>query len=122
MELTIDEILDEAYELGMLQNKYEIKNTIDFLKTKEIKNFLEIGTNQGGTFICWAKICDIDGLKIKLNNFVTEYNKFYKDEPIDITKISVENLRIKLNNFYVYAQPKKIFSLSPPRTLLDRDD
>ena len=67
MEFNTETILSEAYELGMLQNLYEIENVLDFLKTKDIKNFMEIGTNQGGTFICWSKICDPNGIKISLD-------------------------------------------------------
>lgn len=67
MELNIDDVLQEAYELGMLQNRYEIKNLLEFLKSQKLQNFMEIGTNQGGTFICWSKVCDIKGLKISLD-------------------------------------------------------
>lgn len=67
METTIDEILLDAYNLGMIQNEYEIRNTLQFLKNLNIKNFLEIGTNQGGTFICWSKISIGDGLKISVD-------------------------------------------------------
>jgi len=67
MEMTIENILKEAYELGMLQNRYEIENTLKMLKEKRIVNFMEIGTNQGGTFICWSRISDPNGLKISLD-------------------------------------------------------
>ena len=63
----INKILDEAYEFGMLQNRYEIESAINFVKELNVKNFMEIGTNQGGTFYCWSKVCKEDGLKISVD-------------------------------------------------------
>lgn len=62
-----DEILQEAYQLGMAQNRYEIKSCLDFLKSKNIKTFMEIGTNEGGTFICWSGLMGEEGIKISLD-------------------------------------------------------
>jgi hypothetical protein len=59
----MNNIINEGYRLGMLQNLYEIKKALEFVKNLNIKNFMEIGTNQGGTFYCWSKICVEDGLK-----------------------------------------------------------
>jgi cephalosporin hydroxylase len=61
------QIIDAGYELGMIQNRYEIENAVEFVKNLNIKNFMEIGTNQGGTFYCWSKICAEDGLKISVD-------------------------------------------------------
>lgn len=65
--ISTKDILSEGYALGMTQNLYEIENTIDFLRSKNIKNFMEIGTNEGGTFLCWSRISDPNGLKISLD-------------------------------------------------------
>ena len=59
-------IIDEGYQVGMIQNRYEIENAVQFVKNLNIKNFMEIGTNQGGTFYCWSKIAG-DGLKISVD-------------------------------------------------------
>jgi cephalosporin hydroxylase len=63
----MDQIIRSGYQLGMIQNKYEIENAVEFVKNLNIKNFMEIGTNQGGTFYCWSKICIEDGLKISVD-------------------------------------------------------
>lgn len=60
-------IIKEGYDLGMLQNPYEITSCLEFLKTKKIKNFMEIGTNEGGTFICWSRIAGTEGVKISID-------------------------------------------------------
>lgn len=62
----MQDIINEGYQLGMIQNRYEIENAVAFVKNLNIKNFMEIGTNQGGTFYCWSKIAD-DGLKISVD-------------------------------------------------------
>jgi len=59
-------IIEEAYQVGMIQNRYEIESAVEFVKSLNIKNFMEIGTNQGGTFYCWSKIAS-DGLKISVD-------------------------------------------------------
>ncbi len=63
----MDNIIDDGYQVGMMQNRYEIQNAVEFVKNLNIKNFMEIGTNQGGTFYCWSKICVEDGLKISVD-------------------------------------------------------
>lgn len=63
----MDQIIDSGYQLGMIQNSYEIVNAVEFVKNLNIVNFMEIGTNQGGTFYCWSKICVEDGLKISVD-------------------------------------------------------
>lgn len=65
--MTNKEILDEAYNLGMMQNQYEIENALEFVKTLKIKNFMEIGTDQGGTFVCWSRVSDPNGLQISVD-------------------------------------------------------
>ena len=62
-----EEILEEAYSLGMVQHRYEIQNTIDFVRTLNVENFMEIGTDQGGTFLCWSKLSSPHGLKISVD-------------------------------------------------------
>jgi cephalosporin hydroxylase len=61
------EILKEAYSLGMMQDEYEINNAIDFIRSLNVKNFMEIGTDQGGTFVCWSRISDPNGLRISVD-------------------------------------------------------
>lgn len=65
--MTNKEIIDEAYHLGMMQNPYEIENALEFVKKLNIKNFMEIGTDQGGTFLCWSRVSDPKGLQISVD-------------------------------------------------------
>jgi len=66
--MNIDNIIEEANSLGMTQNNYEIREAIKFLDGLEINSFMEIGTDRGGTFICWSRVCkNVDGLKISVD-------------------------------------------------------
>jgi cephalosporin hydroxylase len=65
--MTNKEIIDEAYNLGMMQNLYEIENALEFVKKLKVKNFMEIGTDQGGTFVCWSRVSDPNGLQISVD-------------------------------------------------------
>lgn len=65
--MKIKEILEEGYSLGMMQDEYEIKNALEFVKSLGIKNFMEIGTDQGGTFLCWSRVSDPEGLGISVD-------------------------------------------------------
>ena len=65
--MTNKEIIDEAYHLGMMQNPYEIENALEFVKKLKVKNFMEIGTDQGGTFLCWSRVSDPKGLQISVD-------------------------------------------------------
>ena len=77
------EIIKEAYSLGMMQNEYEISSAFDFVKELKIKNFLEIGTDQGGTFVVWSRISDQDGLKISVDWAYGPWGKFESDFDLD---------------------------------------
>jgi cephalosporin hydroxylase len=62
-----EKIIEEAFKLGMKQNLYEIENALDFVQKINVTNFMEIGTDQGGTFLCWSKISNPKGLKISVD-------------------------------------------------------
>lgn len=49
----IDNIINTGYDIGMIQVYDELYRAIEFLLDKEVKTFLEIGTNNGGSFACW---------------------------------------------------------------------
>jgi autotransporter strand-loop-strand O-heptosyltransferase len=55
-EKTTEEIIQESYNLGMVQNHKEILGASEFFKFLEVENFMEIGTDQGGTFAIWSKL------------------------------------------------------------------
>ena len=61
----IEKLINKAYDVGMLQQRDEISDLTEFLKNKNIKNFLEIGTDSGGTFYIFTKIAS--GKKISLD-------------------------------------------------------
>jgi len=65
-EKTIDEVVNESYSLGMIQNRDEIIGASQFFKNLNVKNFMEIGTDQGGTFAIWSKLSS-DGIRISLD-------------------------------------------------------
>jgi len=46
-------IVEGAFAFGTIQNYKEIYQAVDFIVNQNISSFLEIGTNQGGTFYAW---------------------------------------------------------------------
>lgn len=83
-EKSIEEIVQESYELGMIQNHKEIMESSKFFKTLGAKNFMEIGTDQGGTFAIWSKLSK-DGKRISIdiphgNYGVSSYDVNKRDE------------------------------------------
>ena len=62
----IEKVIKESYSLGMVQNHPEIFGAAKFFKSLDVKNFMEIGTDQGGTFAIWSKLSK-DGIRISLD-------------------------------------------------------
>ncbi len=66
--IQIEKIISESYDLGMVQNHMEILEASKFFKSLEVKNFMEIGTDQGGTFAIWSKLMgDKNGIRISVD-------------------------------------------------------
>lgn len=67
--MTVDakKLLEEAYAVGLYQQKDEILTFVEFLQNFELKNVLEVGTQDGGTFLLWSKLSKPDGIKITLD-------------------------------------------------------
>jgi len=64
--IDIDAAVRESYSLGMVQNHKEIYEAAKFFKTLGVKNFMEIGTDQGGTFAIWSKLSE-NGKRISVD-------------------------------------------------------
>lgn len=62
----IEKIVDGTFAFGTIQNYKEIYDAVEFVIDKNISSFLEIGTNQGGTFYCWT-CCSAPGLRISVD-------------------------------------------------------
>ncbi len=79
----IEHLIEQSYNLGMIQNHLEILQASYFFKELKVKDFIEIGTNQGGTFNIWSNLSDKDGLKISIDlpggDFGTEVNLQQRD-------------------------------------------
>jgi predicted O-methyltransferase YrrM len=76
----IDEILNKAYSIGMLQDSYEIRSLLTFLQQQDVSSFIEIGTNLGGTFYALSSICSSDGYKISVDLCDAMYGQPYDIE------------------------------------------
>lgn len=63
----INTYIDESFKLGTSQNRQEIEQFSHFLSNHKIKNFLEIGTDLGGSFLLFGKLSDPDGIKISID-------------------------------------------------------
>jgi cephalosporin hydroxylase len=73
--MKIEEILNEGYNQGMIQVYSEIYNTVEFVQALKPKVVVEIGTNQGGSFVCWALASQPDimvSIDLPNANFGTE--------------------------------------------------
>jgi len=83
-EKTVEVIIQESYDLGMVQNHKEILEAANFFKSLNVTNFMEIGTDQGGTFAIWSKLSN-DGIRISVDipqgQFGRgDYNEYKRDE------------------------------------------
>jgi len=81
---TIDVIVQESYDLGMVQNHKEIFEAAEHFKSQGVKNFMEIGTDQGGSFAIWSKLSE-DGIRISVDlphgpYGRPDYNEYERDE------------------------------------------
>jgi autotransporter strand-loop-strand O-heptosyltransferase len=64
----IKKAVSESYKLGMVQNYSEIYEAAKFFESLDVKNFMEIGTDQGGTFAIWSKLSKSkDGIRISVD-------------------------------------------------------
>ncbi len=61
-----DNLLKKAYSIGISQNKNELIDFIAWIKNKNIKNILEIGTDKGGNFYLLSNL-EKDGVKISID-------------------------------------------------------
>ena len=52
----LNECIDAALKIGMLQNKPELLAFCEWLRPRQITNFCEIGTYTGGSFSVWDHI------------------------------------------------------------------
>jgi len=62
-----EELLDEAFEMGMQQIRAEIRALGQFVADLRPRNILEIGSAQGGSFYLWCKLAAADGKKISVD-------------------------------------------------------
>lgn len=78
-EKSLERIIYESYSLGMIQNHSEILEASEFFKSLNVKNFMEIGTDQGGTFAIWSKLSD-DGIRISVDMPHGRFGSYHYDE------------------------------------------
>jgi predicted O-methyltransferase YrrM len=67
MSVETVELARKALEFGAVQVPEEITAFVDFLKTRQLKNVMEIGSEAGGTFYLWCRLTALGGLKISLD-------------------------------------------------------
>jgi len=60
-------LVNRAMELGAVQIPEELSAFVDFLKTRQLRNVMEIGSEAGGTFWLWCQLAAMGGLKISLD-------------------------------------------------------
>lgn len=63
---SVEGAVQDAFALGMVQNYSEILEAARFFKQLGVTDFIEIGTDQGGTFLIWSKLSD-DGVRISVD-------------------------------------------------------
>jgi autotransporter strand-loop-strand O-heptosyltransferase len=78
-EKSVEVIVQESYELGMVQNHKEILEAANFFKSLNVTNFMEIGTDQGGSFAIWSKLSN-DGIRISVDLPHGEFGRADYDE------------------------------------------
>lgn len=78
-EKSVEVIVQESYDLGMVQNHKEILDAAKFFKRLNVTNFMEIGTDQGGSFAIWSKLSN-DGIRISVDMPHGEFGRADYDE------------------------------------------
>jgi len=65
IERTDEDLISYAYKIDLSQVHEEVQQLINFIKNKNLHNFVEIGTKFGGNFFILSNL--IDGLKISID-------------------------------------------------------
>lgn len=61
------EIIYEARTVyGVLHQQGEMNDALDFLRTKNLRGFVEVGCANGGSFHCWASVIP-EGVKVSVD-------------------------------------------------------
>lgn len=65
--LPTDEIVNEARRVyGVLHQHGEMNQTLEFLRTKNLRGFVEVGSANGASFHCWASVIP-EGVKVSVD-------------------------------------------------------
>jgi hypothetical protein len=65
--LPTDEIVNEARRVyGVLHQHGEMNQTLDFLRSKNLRGFVEVGSANGASFHCWASVIS-EGVKVSVD-------------------------------------------------------
>ena len=101
---SIEIIVQESYDLGMVQNHHEIMEAAKFFSKLNVNNFMEIGTDQGGSFAIWSKLSS-DGIRVSLDlphgEFGrADYNEYERD-------VYLKSLGSNVNMFWGSSHDEK---------------
>ena len=111
--MTIEEILQAGYNQGMIQVYSEIYNAVKFVQELQPKIIVEIGTNQGGSFVCWALAANPEFiLSIDLPNDIFG-TQFHEDER------NMQLSRITKNAHFISGNSQDALHLITLEKLLD---
>jgi autotransporter strand-loop-strand O-heptosyltransferase len=116
----VEKILQESIDLGMVQNYSEIFQAAEFYKSLKAKNFMEIGTDQGGTFAIWSKLSGEDGIRISVDlpygpYGVSTYNVDTRDQYLKSLGNNVHTIHGSSHEIHIKEQVKNLLG----ETLLD---
>lgn len=116
----VEKAVQESYDLGMVQNYSEIYQAAEFYKNLKAKNFMEIGTDQGGTFAIWSKLSAEDGIRISVDlphgpYGVSSYDVTKRDEYLKSLGSNVHTIHGSSHEIHIKEQVKNLLG----ETLLD---
>jgi autotransporter strand-loop-strand O-heptosyltransferase len=112
IDRSIEDVIQESYNLGMVQNHKEIYEAASFFKSLNVKSFMEIGTDQGGTFAVWSKLSS-DGKRLSLDlphgtYGRADYNVHHRDEYLKSLGSDVTTLWGDSHSAEMYEKTKEV--------------
>ncbi len=89
-EARVKELINEAFEIGMLQIRSEIEALARTVLITQPKNIMEIGSHRGGTMYLWCNLVDNGGKRIVVDLPDGEFGGLSPDE-IDLRNAKMSN-------------------------------